>query len=127
MAAKKTKRKPVAPKRVTKPAKRPAPKRTGAPGKVSHPRGSRKRKPSAWVREFTLKPNRVLGVCGIARCSEQTGSNKVKWCLKHRVAIRKAQMAANNETWKKRLAQGTATIRPLYRGKPTRSSMLRAA
>lgn len=98
----KAKGKPKAEKPKAKPVKKA--KKNEAP----------KRKPGPWLKHF--KPGvdmSKVGVCRVKGCKVKL-ENRAKWCPKHKKEIRKLQLKLNNQTWFKRIDEGTAGHHIVY-------------
>lgn len=124
--------KPKVPK-VTKPkaAKKAEPKKVPAKPKgekvkpaVKKTKKNEKRQPGPAMKALAgkVKENRVLGVCMRKGCSTKTVTHRAKWCREHKKAIRKAQLAANNVVWKRRVLKHEAGHHVAYRNEATKWS-----
>jgi hypothetical protein len=87
--------------------------------KTSKAAKSAKRKPGPAMAAFKQKKERRLGVCNLIGCAQKTVTAKSKWCKEHKKEIRKAQLAANNIIWRKRVEAGTAGHHVAYRNHAT--------
>lgn len=59
------------------------------------------------------------GHCHFRGCTKKSVTNRAKWCLAHKRAIRKAQLKANNAVWRKRVKRGEAGHHVVYDGRAT--------
>lgn len=62
-----------------------------------------------------LKAAPVQGQCDVRGCNAKAASPRAFRCLKHRKAIRKLQLKANNAVWRRRVKAGTAGHHVVYR------------
>lgn len=91
--------------------------------KAKRPEGAQllSKGPGPAMKGFKVKVDKAIkpGLCQLHGCSAKAATKRAKWCREHKKTIRKAQLAANNVVWRKRVSEGTAGHHVAYRGKPT--------
>jgi hypothetical protein len=65
-----------------------------------------------------VKKTPLPGICQLNGCKTKVTA-RAKWCATHKKEIRKAQLKANNEVWRKRVKDGIAGHHVVYKNRPT--------